>query len=64
MKKFENNHCPNCGELKVNVHKLQNNTFGVWCDNCLFGIPNKVLRPRFDVRDAIDNYNWYVKYFF
>lgn len=60
---MKNSHCPSCGELKVNVHKLDNGTYGVWCDNCLAGIPTVTLHSRRDIKQAISDYDFY-KYFY
>lgn len=63
MSKFRNECCPECGELKVNSHKLQNGKFGVWCDNCLKGIPTRTLHSRLSEDQAWEDYKFF-KYFY
>lgn len=56
--------CPKCGELKVNSHKLDNGTYGVWCDSCLSGIPTRTLRSRMSEKQAWDDYEFYKHFYF
>lgn len=62
--KYKNKHCPNCGELKVNSHKLQNGTFGVWCDNCLEGIPTRTLHARSNEQQAWEDYEFFKNFYY
>lgn len=60
MNSFQNRHCPFCGYPKVNVHKLQDDTLGVWCDNCLEGIPTFAMHRRASYSQAIRDYKYYI----
>ena len=60
MKEFKDEHCAFCSELKVNVHKLQNGNYGVWCDNCMIGIPTRGIHARLNRQDAINDYKFLI----
>ena len=61
MKEFKDEHCPFCSELKVNVHKLQNGNYGVWCNNCMIGIPTLGIQSRINRQDAIRDYKFFTR---
>lgn len=51
--------CPKCKEQKIEIYLLKNGQLGIWCKNCLFGIPNKEYGSKRTVKNAIKTFKEY-----
>lgn len=56
---LENLICPICGSSKVEPYTLGSGKIGIWCDDCLSGIPNFNFPAGDNLENAISIYKNY-----